>query len=188
MEKLIVRKLRTAPGAAYLYSPHAWGYTLREKDGVYGSLETQAAALAAGLAEWRATYPEDFEPAHAVTSSDEMVRGYRGTVARCRCGWSSAWSVQDGSAEADGHDHVMSSDPAARAQHEARMRTYRAEFQARLDAIAAERAPLPPNHTHECSCHLSPPCGRCENCSHPGGDFDDTCEFDCQECPGDHPY
>lgn len=35
-------------------------------------------------------------------------------------------------------------------------------------------------HDHDCSCHLSPPCGRCENCAHP--DDDDCPENDCQNC------
>lgn len=35
------------------------------------------------------------------------------------------------------------------------------------------------DHCHPCSCHLSPPCGACENCTHP----DDVCpEGDCQNC------
>lgn len=38
---------------------------------------------------------------HAITSTDEEVRGHRGTVARCLCGWASAWAVRDGSAESD---------------------------------------------------------------------------------------
>lgn len=32
---------------------------------------------------------------------------------------------------------------------------------------------------HECSCHISPPCGQCENCKH--WDAPD-CENDCQGC------
>ncbi|ALY09912.1 hypothetical protein SEA_ROSIEPOSIE_66 [Arthrobacter phage RosiePosie] len=35
---------------------------------------------------------------------------------------------------------------------------------------------------HPCSCHLHPPCGACEHCTH--WDVDD-CPNDCQDCP-DH--
>lgn len=33
---------------------------------------------------------------------------------------------------------------------------------------------------HECSCHINPPCGQCENCNHPDGDL--CPEGDCQNC------
>lgn len=32
---------------------------------------------------------------------------------------------------------------------------------------------------HDCSCHINPPCGRCENCQH--ADYPE-CENDCQDC------
>lgn len=32
---------------------------------------------------------------------------------------------------------------------------------------------------HDCSCHISAPCGACENCGH--WDHPD-CENDCQDC------
>lgn len=43
---------------------------------------------------------------HEVVITDEIVRGGPGTVARCSCGWVSAWGVQDGSAEADAARHL----------------------------------------------------------------------------------
>lgn len=46
---------------------------------------------------------------HEITSTDEMVTKsfgtYPGTVARCTCGWKSAWTCRDGSAERDGAEH-----------------------------------------------------------------------------------
>jgi len=47
---------------------------------------------------------------HEGTCTDEDVRGHRGTVARCSCGWKSSWSVMDGSAEADLHGHMLAED------------------------------------------------------------------------------
>lgn len=36
---------------------------------------------------------------------------------------------------------------------------------------------------HNCSCHINPPCGECENCKH----WDVTdCPNDCQDCDIDH--
>ena len=54
-DKLVIRKSKNL-----LDSPFVWSWELRGKDGVYGSLETWAKALAAGLAEWRETFPSDF--------------------------------------------------------------------------------------------------------------------------------
>ena len=44
-------------------------------------------------------------PVHTTTCTDQMVRGYPGTVARCTCGWSDAWGIPDGSAEASAYEH-----------------------------------------------------------------------------------
>ena len=46
-------------------------------------------------------------PTHVITSVDQTVRGYPGTVSTCSCGrFRSAWGVRDGSAECDGAAHV----------------------------------------------------------------------------------
>ena len=131
---------------------------------------------------------------HGITAEDTMVRGYPGTIARCLCGWDTAWSVRDGSAEADGHAHVMRCDPEAKAASEAFQAVFLAERRA-WDAANKARYDPPPTgpqpavaeHSHECSCHLGAPCGRCENCKHPAGDFED-CPNDCQECEVEHDY
>lgn len=44
-------------------------------------------------------------PAHKTTCTDGLVRGQRGTIATCTCGWRDAWGMQDGSAEASAHAH-----------------------------------------------------------------------------------
>lgn len=37
---------------------------------------------------------------------------------------------------------------------------------------------------HECSCHINPPCGRCEECAHWDAEERgiEDCPNDCQEC------
>ena len=119
---------------------------------------------------------------HAITSTDEIVRGRPGTVARCACGWSTHWGIRDGSAEADGHEHMLSVSPEYRAWNEERHRTQEAEN--------AHRRPAPqppakrtPTHSHECSCHISAPCNNCVSCKHP---FDPDCDNDCQDCEENH--
>jgi hypothetical protein len=37
-----------------------WGWELRVKPGVFGSVKTRAGALGTGMQEWIETYPEDF--------------------------------------------------------------------------------------------------------------------------------
>lgn len=44
-------------------------------------------------------------PVHTTTCTDGMVRGRRGTIATCTCGWRDTWGIQDGSAEASAHAH-----------------------------------------------------------------------------------
>lgn len=123
---------------------------------------------------------------HRITSTDEMVRGYPGTVARCSCGRQFAWGVRDGSAEADAHAHMLAVDPDYRAYSEARHAAWAAENAARRAALATKPAPTRREHDHGCSCHISAPCGACENCQHPDGDYADECLNDCQECETDH--
>lgn len=125
---------------------------------------------------------------HDITSEDTTVRGRPGTVARCLCGWSSSWGVQDGSAEADGHNHMMRLDPEYRQRWEERRARFLAEHKELMSARAPTPAPISrekPELCHECSCHLNPPCGACENCNHASGDITD-CPNDCQECEVDH--
>lgn len=138
---------------------------------------------------------------HKVTSTDEQVRGYPGTVARCECGWSSAWAVQDGSAESDANRHMRAMMPgfaeeqdAYQAEFLAKHEAWRAEQAAKYAAIEGERKArtnsavqaLTSKRCHDCSCHINPPCGKCENCVHI--DYPE-CPNDCQECeiPHDHP-
>ena len=122
---------------------------------------------------------------HGITLTDEMVRGYPGTVARCLCGRLFAWGVRDGSAEADSHAHMLAVDPEYRAKSEALRAAWVAENEVRQAARVAVPTVSHPEHLHNCSCHLGAPCGPCENCRHPAGDFDD-CSNDCQECEVDH--
>ena len=122
---------------------------------------------------------------HGIASTDEMVRGYLGTVARCLCGRQFAWSIRDGSAEAEGHAHMLAVDPQYRAESEARDAAWVVRNEARQAARLVTPAPARREHLYNCSCHLSAPCGPCENCKHPTGDFDD-CPNDCQECEVDH--
>ena len=131
---------------------------------------------------------------HGITAEDTIVGGYPGTIARCVCGWSSSWSIQDGSAEADGHAHVMRSDPEARARSEEHSRAFLAKHAAwlvesrkRTAERAAEAKPKQSEHSHNCSCHLGAPCSACVNCKHPAGDVD-GCPNDCQECEIGHDY
>ena len=125
---------------------------------------------------------------HSMTTKDEIVRGRPGTVATCTCGWRSAWGIQDGSAECDAHDHKMSHDPEYRAESKNRMAEWRAENAARAEARATTTPPKQSEHFHNCSCHLGAPCGACENCSHPSGDFEAECPDSCQDCEADHDY
>lgn len=110
---------------------------------------------------------------HDVITTDEEVRGRPGTVARCSCGWVSHWGIRDGSAESDAHHHLMIHDSEYEQKHRAR--------------VGIELAPSPPTaqpiRCHGCSCHISAPCGSCENCKH----YDDPeCGNDCQECEEGH--
>lgn len=129
---------------------------------------------------------------HVVISTDELVNktGYAsrpGTVARCSCGWRSAWMTRDGSAEADGHGHLRAVDPEYRARDDERHAAWKAENEERKakaeDARIARPAPAPParrrERCHDCSCHINPPCGGCENCKH--ADYPE-CPNDCQDC------
>lgn len=123
---------------------------------------------------------------HNVRSDDVTVRGNPGTVASCACGWSSSWGIRDGSAESDGHSHMLAVDPEYRRRSEEQHAKWLAEHEARLAARASAPPPKqPPEHSHNCSCHLSAPCSACERCKHPAGDFDD-CPNDCQECEVEH--
>ena len=136
---------------------------------------------------------------HKVTCTDEPVRLVAGelspgTVARCACGWSSSWWVSDGSAECDGDRHMRTHDPEYRARQEDRERVWAVEREDR--AAKAEETRLerlantslgpeskPADPCHECSCHINPPCGACENCKH----WDEPdCDNDCQDCEEDH--
>lgn len=133
---------------------------------------------------------------HKVTCTDERVRGYWGTVARCICGWSDAWMLQGGNAESSGHSHMMENDPEYSARHEERMWVWAAE-QVERDAqreaehlIRLENTPLGPETKpfepcHQCSCHLNPPCSNCENCAHASNEITD-CDNDCDSCDIDH--
>lgn len=135
---------------------------------------------------------------HIVTCTDEIVRGYSGTVARCTCNkWKSAWSVRDGSAESDGHAHMKESDPDYARREAERAEQWRAEqrtagctcklldFARVLDRgcpIHAPRVSIQAasiDHRHNCSCHIDPPCNQCVRCAH----IDHPeCPNDCQEC------
>ena len=133
---------------------------------------------------------------HETTCTDEKVRGYRGTVARCTCGWEDRWAIQDGNAEASAHDHMINNDPEYAREYEERMAEWEAGREAREAQLQADREaywatiPLGPKnkpvelHTsrdHDCTCHLHPPCSHCEHCRH----FElpeDECDEDCQTC------
>lgn len=153
---------------------------------------------------------------HMVTTRDEQVRGRRGTASRCTCGWSSLWGVTDGSAEADADRHLRDNVPGyaeekeahyqrQRDDHDARVAARKEEMRLAIDegsgdiqaAIEDARSeglttgklperPKPTELCHECICFLNPPCGRCENCLHLGGEID--CENDCQTCDVEHDY
>ena len=131
---------------------------------------------------------------HEVTATDEMVNsrvGYPprpGTVARCACGWKSAWWLRDGSAEADGHAHMRLVDPEYRVRDDERRAQWAAEHEERKAKAEAERLarPQPPSppakayeQCHGCACHIAPPCGPCEDCKH--ADYPE-CTNDCQDC------
>lgn len=132
---------------------------------------------------------------HEVTCTDETVRGSRGTVARCACGWSDAWAIQGGNAEASAHDHMIANDPeyreAARVQREAweaerleREAQRQAELEEfwKTEPLGPKRKPIEP-HDHGCTCFIDPPCNACVNCAH--HDVDD-CPNDCQDCEVEH--
>jgi len=135
---------------------------------------------------------------HATKSEDAIVRGYPGTVASCDCGWTSSWSVRDGSAEEEAHVHMMGTDAAYRARQVERtdawasilreqgclckMLTGSYSYVLNTACPTHFRRVVPvasSDHQHNCSCHLGAPCGRCENCAH----IDHPeCENDCQTC------
>lgn len=133
---------------------------------------------------------------HSVTSTDQNVRGYPGTVARCICGWSDAWAVRDGSAEEAGHSHLMAYDPEYKSRQQHRYVEWEQEqralgcncklfegYSSLLDPDCTLHkpplAPSAPTHSHNCSCHISPPCWACFECRH----WDHPeCENDCQTC------
>lgn len=54
---------------------------------------------------------------HLTRAWDDEVRGYPGTKWECTCGARGDWSIQDGSAERDAHDHRMARDPEYRTAH-----------------------------------------------------------------------
>lgn len=131
---------------------------------------------------------------HKVTCTDEQVRGYRGTVARCICGWYDAWTLQGGNAEASGHEHMRANDAEYRARSDEQKRVWAIEREEREIQREAERlehlvnTPLGPErkpreHCHDCSCFIDPPCNQCVDCRHI--DIDD-CPNDCQDCEIDH--
>lgn len=147
----------------------------------------------------------DDKTVHSVTTADTTVRGHPGTVAKCSCGWKSAWGVRDGSAESDAHHHRLDHDEDYLNDHRARIAEHNAaerergctcklfdlSFSSMLDPdcpvhgvksgpVAAPAETHSP--CHSCSCHTHPPCGACENCRH----YDNPdCSNDCQTC-GDH--
>lgn len=125
---------------------------------------------------------------HTVDSRDATVRGYPGTVSTCTCGWRSEWAVRDGSAESDAHGHMRAVDPEYRRLDDERHARWKAEHEARVAARLSEppRAETKPvTRCHECSCHINPPCSRCENCKHGAGDIND-CPNDCEDCDVKH--
>lgn len=136
---------------------------------------------------------------HVTTCTDEMVRlksdpsrEVRGTVARCTCGWSSSWWVRDGSAEADASQHMRAVDPVYAKLRDAQDAKWLAEHKAQQAEVKARRnqnqevAPRPSvdQHRHNCSCHISAPCGACERCRHWDAEARGItdCPNDCQEC------
>lgn len=131
----------------------------------------------------------DSENAYRTTAEDGEVRGRRGTIATCTCGWRDAWGVQDGSAEASAYLHSLQHDPRKRAEHEERARQYFAGAEARdtenrrraAESLARREPDVEPRQRcHDCSCHLDPPCSACENCAHMDGEID--CPNDCRDC------
>lgn len=141
-----------------------------------------------------------------MTVADETVRSRPGTVARCSCGWSSAWGIQDGSAEASAEAHRIANDPEYRrersdriAEHHAAKRergclcehiadsySYVVDKDCPMHGIRRTRTePVEAGPVkfvapcHPCSCHVDPPCNGCVECRH--HDVDD-CPNDCQTC------
>lgn len=129
---------------------------------------------------------------HETTCTDEQVRGYRGTIARCTCGWSDAWALQGGNAEASAAKHMRENDPEYAAAEQARWEAgapARAEQQRLYEEREAARKSEPPSvprePCHSCRCFISPPCNACVACTHI--DYPD-CPNDCQECEIPHEY
>jgi hypothetical protein len=125
----------------------------------------------------------DSEVKHGITSVDQLVRGHPGTVVTCLCGWQDAWGVSDGSAEASGHEHMLSRDPEYVIWYREMVAKQRADHAEWLKAhppvARVVRAVPRPIHQHGCSCHIDPPCSRCVNCRH----IDHPeCPNDCQTC------
>lgn len=119
---------------------------------------------------------------HIISKKDCLVRGFPGTAVWCTCGWRDEWAVQDGSAEACAHDHVMNNDPVARAEHEEYMKEWQERNTATTVKITPAASPSK-SHEHNCSCHINPPCSNCENCKH----WDEPdCDNDCQDCDINH--
>lgn len=144
---------------------------------------------------------------HEITTQDMTISGNPGTVATCSCGWESVWGIRDGSAEAEAHAHKEANDAEYRATVLDRIAAYNADLTARgcicehlttdFGFVQHRDCPLhapkvsAPVATpvmrsqpcHTCTCHLSAPCGECENCGH---DEFVECDTDCQECEIDH--
>lgn len=119
------------------------------------------------------------EITHKVTCTDFKIDHRRaGTTARCVCGWVDRWEMQGGNAEASGAAHVAKYAPKPEEYAQERA----------IVVITPSPLPTPPSavqetHSHNCSCHINPPCGSCENCKH----WDEPdCDNDCQDCDIDH--
>ena len=76
---------------------------------------------------------------HETTCTDEMVRGYWGTVARCTCGWEDRWAIQDGNAEVSAHEHMLNHNPEYLREYEKRVVEREAEREAYAAKLQAER-------------------------------------------------
>lgn len=141
---------------------------------------------------------------HILTESTGTRFGEPSDIVTCSCGWRDEWATQDGSAQAAGHDHKIAVDPAYSAEFEAKQRRFadeqKAEMRAKgcicrfeatirvLDADCLVHQPAPSSvsasvareRCHDCSCHINPPCGSCENCLH--GDDAAWCPLNCDDC------
>ena len=71
------------------------------------------------------------EPAHTMKITDETVKGHKGTVARCSCGWVCGYAVRDGSAEASAEDHRIANDEDYQQKHLAKVAEYQDAERAR---------------------------------------------------------